>query len=158
MLNPGLQSPSTCGTHDECVTSTPSLHLPQRLTNDLGTWRLIVVWPQDRWNRTYSHSGVIDERSGVRTLYRANARCREWTHGSSTWNRRYWNLCQTTLYSLTNCRWWIQTMLPLAQMCDSTPQGGPWLVWSAYYACMLSKGTVQVILVFIRDCDYQSLS
>ena len=37
MLNPGLQSLSTCGTHDERVTSKPSLHLPQRLTNDLGS-------------------------------------------------------------------------------------------------------------------------
>ena len=45
------------------------------------------LWPQDRSTRTYSHSGVIDERSGVRTPYRANAQCRERTpttqHGTT---------------------------------------------------------------------------
>ena len=34
-------------------------------------------WPEDRWNRTSSHGGVIDERSGVRAPYRANAQCRD---------------------------------------------------------------------------------
>ena len=50
-------------TRGERVTSTPSLHLPQSLCNDLDSHSLIVnPWPRDRWNRTSSHGGVIDER------------------------------------------------------------------------------------------------
>ena len=52
------------------------------------------LWPQDRSNRTYSHSGVIDEWSGVRTPYRANAQCRELTDSNlSTWNDKNPSSC-----------------------------------------------------------------
>ena len=65
-LNLGHRNRTGYEYYGERVSSTPSLHhskSPYHVSRLPSADR--HLWPQARWNRTQSHSGVIDERSVV---------------------------------------------------------------------------------------------